>query len=206
MLFYTTIFYLFSGISGKYDIIIVLDASDKSDEETFRKVSDVFKLVTSQFDLSPSQTRIGVISFSSSPRTILRLEQASDKDTVNSVLSAIRAEHGKPNLNNALQSVIRLLGDRNEPSRRNVPTKVVVYSTDISQDSIEAAALSIDELARRNAEVVMLMVNDDEKMKVDAMSSLPGTVKVVSSTKRSIFGEPFSLLTEKIAERPGMAI
>ena len=164
----------------------------------------MLKLLADQFDLRPSQTRMGIVTFSSSPKTILKLEEGAGKDTVNAILSALPIEPGQPNLNNALQRVIRILRDGSEPSRRDVPTKVVVYASDISEGSNEAAALSIDELGRRNAEVVMLMVNDDEKMKEDAISSLPGAVKVVSSTKKGLFGEPFSLLMEKVAKKPGI--
>ena len=192
------------GINGKYDIILVIDASGKGGRKTFRKVSDIFRLLSTQFYLNPLQTRIGLLSYGSSPRTILRLEQGVDKDTINAVLPALQAETGEPHLNAALQRVIQLLGDRNEPSRRDVPTKVVVYASDISQDSIEAAALSLDELNRRNAQVIMLMVNDDEKMKKDAVLSIPGSVKVVSSTLNGLFGEPYSLLTKTVAERPGL--
>lgn len=165
----------------------------------------MFKLLADEFDLRPSQTRMGIVTFSSSAKTMLKLEQGVGKDTINAVLSALPIEPGQPNLNYALQRVIRILRDRNEPSRRGVPTKVVVYASDISEDSNEAAALSIDELGRRNAEVIMLMVNDDEKMKEDAISSLPGAVKFISSTKKGLFGEPFSLLTETVAKKPGIS-
>ena len=184
--------------------MLVIDASEKGGQMTFRKVLDVFRLLANQFNLSPLQTRMGLLTYGSSPRTVLRLEQGVYKDTINAVLPALQVEAGEPHLNGALQRVIKLLGDRNKPSRRDLPTKVIVYASDISQDSIEAAALSLDELNRRNAQVVMLMVNDDKKMKKDAMLSLPGSVKVVSSSLKGLFGEPYSLLTKTVAERPGL--
>ena len=193
----------FLGISGRYDLILVVDTSNAVGQNILRKILEMFKLLVNQFDVSLSQTRISIISFSSAPKTILRFDEGMDKEAATAVLSVLPAEYGKANLNGALQHVLRMLGSRNEPSRQDVPVKVVVYASDISQDSIEAASLSFDELSRRNAQTIMLMVNDNEKLKEDAISSLPGTVRVVPSNTKDLFAEPFSLLMERVSERPG---
>lgn len=192
------------GIKGKLDIISVIDTSDGVGQNLFLKIKDILILMANQFEVSPSQARMSFITFSSAPRTVISLDQGTDKETVSAVLSALTTEAGKPDLNSALQRAIRIIADRNEPSRLAVPTKVVVYASDITQDSIEAASRSIEDINRRNAEVVMLIVNNNEKMIKDAMASLPGTVKIVSSSTDKLFGDPFSAFLERVSQMPGM--
>lgn len=195
---------MLSGTKDKFDIIAVLDTSERVGQKLFGQIRDLFALLSSQFDLSPSQSRMSVVSFSNVPTTILNLGQGTDQKAVNAVLSSLSMEPGKPDLNSALQSVIRILADRIEPSRRTVPTKVVVYSSGISKDAMKAAAGSFEEINKRNAGIIMLIVDDSEQRKEDAISALPRTAVTVSSSTTGLFGEPFSLLVDRVSETTGM--
>lgn len=198
---------LFQGATGAHDIISVIDTSTKLPAKVFEQVKMMYQLLINEFNVSPQQTHVALVTFINTPRTVLRLSEGTDKAVINGILSALMQHVGEPNLGKALQNVIRLLDDRSYGSTpsRQVPTKVVVYTSGMTKKTIEAASPSIEAIRRRGADVILIMVSDDKKMKEAALSSLPTGTSVISSASVGALGEPFSQLIDKVTEKKGNA-
>ena len=183
----------------------MIDTSAMVPTEVFEQVKMMYQLLINEFNVSPQQTRMALVTFSNTPRTVLGLSEGTDKSVISSILSALMQQVGEPNLGKALQNVIRLLDDRSygsSPSRQ-VPTKVVVYTSSMTKKTIEGASSSIEAIRRRGVDVILMMVSDDTKMKEAALSSLPTGTSVISSPSVGALGEPLSQLIEKVTEKKG---
>ena len=183
----------------------MIDTSAKVPTKIFEQVKMMYRLLINEFNVSPQQTRVALVTFTNTPRTVLGLSEGTDKSVINGILSALMQQVGEANLDKALQNVIRLLDDRSygsSPSRQ-VPTKVVVYASSMRKETVEAASSSIEAIRRRGVDVILIMVSDDTKMKEAALSSLPTGTSVISSPSVGALGEPLSQLIDKVTEKKG---
>ena len=197
---------LLSGVDSANDVIAVIDVSKKVNPKLLEKVKNVFKLLADQYEIGPTKTRFGVVSYSSSPTTTLDLNEGTQRSTIGNIISALNLQSESPRLSLALQRVIRILLSRSyaEPSRRNIPVKVIIFSSDLTEDAIERAAKSLDDIAKQNVDLYFLAISNNYEARDDAISALPNAVNVISSSEDDLFGEPFTSLVNRISEKSGM--
>ncbi|KAK6175185.1 hypothetical protein SNE40_013700 [Patella caerulea] len=130
--------------SGKNsDIIFVLDKSSSIDNRNFSTQLTFVNDVISLFDIGPSKTQIGVLTFSDVPKVEFYLKTFQDKKSIMNAVSNIEYTGGNTYTNLALEVVREQMLSQQFGARPGLAKIVIVITDGISrrqQDTAKEAA------------------------------------------------------------------
>jgi len=166
--------------SALLDLVFVADSSRSVRKENFLLEKKFISDLVSAFPVSPSQSRVGLVTFNTNPKTRFRLESYGSNVAVKHAIEAVPYEAGGTFLSKALHNVLTDMKYRKDPKVH----KFVIVFTDgrlYNEDhvvppikSLAAEGVNIIVLGvGRQAEDVLLMVANGKKENVFEAESYP---------------------------------
>lgn len=126
---------------AKLDLVFVIDGSGSIEQYgrgNFRRCLNFVMNMVRAFKISPSQTRVAAVVFSSSPRRIFSLRNYRNKQQVLNAVSRISYPRGGTKTGRALNYARRYIFERNRRS------KVLIVMTDgMSYDRVSGPAAAL---------------------------------------------------------------
>lgn len=110
------------------DIVFVLDESGSVGSTNFNKEKTVVKNIIQLFQIGPSDTQIGVVSYASSVNIDIHLNQYSDLSSLLNAIDNIMYSGGGTNTHSALTKVLTESFTSTNGDRTNSPNVVVVIT------------------------------------------------------------------------------
>ena len=121
------------------DLGILIDGSGSIEfygTGNFRRCLNFIKKLFSLFTISPEETRVGVMLYSTTPQLIFNFKQYSDLSSVDAAIDGVEYPNGKTNTGQGLTAVKEQLFGTS--SRPEVPHILLVMTDGISEDDISA--------------------------------------------------------------------
>ena len=177
--------YLVAGCGGKpADIVFVLDASGSIWAPDFQKQLKFVEDIVGVFDISPSMTRVGVMTFSSRPRREFYLDKYETDKEVKDAIGKITQTRGTTHTAKALRSLTKHYFSRAQT--RSGAVKLAVVITDgksenptatmkqarlVREAGINLFALGVGKAADQD-ELVNIAGREDRVFKADNYDAL----------------------------------
>ncbi|XP_061897868.1 collagen alpha-1(XII) chain-like isoform X2 [Entelurus aequoreus] len=131
---------------AKADVVFLIDGSWSIGDESFNKVIQFVKSVTTAFDvISPRGTQVALVQYSDDAQTEFKLNTYQDKGVVVSALRNVRYRGGNTKTGVALKHVYQKVFTSDSGMRRNVPKVLVVVTDGRSQDEVKKNALQLQQ-------------------------------------------------------------
>eukprot|EP00795_Rhopilema_esculentum_P013500 gene13500-4380_t len=119
------------------DIGFILDESGSITENGFRQEKDFVKKVSGRLHVSPSNTRVSVMTFSRNPnmRIYFKDKSAQDWNALSNNLDTMTHSSGRTNTEKALQLAKTTMFNQNSGARLGVPKVLLLLTDGFSQSS-----------------------------------------------------------------------
>ena len=164
---------------GHAEIAFVLDSSGSLRDEDFSKVKSFVKRIASSFELSPSLSRAGIVSYSDDAVVNFRLQDTTDLKSFHRSVDAIPHQRGRTRIDKALQAAYRGIFQ----DARSYAPKVAVVLTDGEQTPAGDAVpldVAVRPLTDMGVEVYAVGVGD--KVNVNELKAIAGTNVILSKS------------------------
>ncbi|KAM8934133.1 collagen alpha-3(VI) chain [Pelodytes ibericus] len=138
-----------SYTGAKRDVVFLIDGSRDAARE-FDNVRELIGKIVERMDVSPENTRVGVVQYSNDARADFLLNAHSTKEEVQNAVSRLRPKGGSVvNTGSALEYVSRNIFTKPAGSRieEQVPQFLIVTSSGPSADDVEEGSRRIKESA-----------------------------------------------------------
>ncbi|KAL4221525.1 hypothetical protein ACF0H5_019782 [Mactra antiquata] len=120
-------------INQEVDLVFVLDTSSSLSDNDFNRALDFIKSVIDGFPISPVQTQIGMVTFSSQPHVEFYLNSHQSKTSVKDAVSRVPNRRGGTATDQGLDSALNYEFSPSHGARPNA-VKVMVVITDGQSD------------------------------------------------------------------------
>lgn len=147
------------------DVVFVADSSSSVRLGNFTLEKDFIADLVSHFPISPTMTRVGLVTFNAEPKTRFRLETFKTKSEVLSAIAAVPYEKGGTFLSTALDQVKTNMIFRSDPKVHKIVvvfTDGRLYQEDHFEESVKQLADKVDDIivlgVGNKAEDILLQV------------------------------------------------
>ena len=128
--------------SKSADIAFILDGSAAADASSWNRLKSFARGVANAFVLHDDATRVGLITYSTQPTLELRFDEKNDREEFSEFLNTVTANHGVPNLDQALalandQLFVPSAGMRTKVRDRNHRLLFITISTCLCNGCIQ---------------------------------------------------------------------
>ncbi|KAJ8004899.1 hypothetical protein DPEC_G00141080 [Dallia pectoralis] len=154
------------------DIVFLVDGSESIGMENFQQMRQfLFTLVTS-FDVAPDKVRIGLVQYSTTPRTEFLFNTFSEKQNILDYINELPYKGGGTMIGEGLDFLLNELFVPRAGSRinDNVPQIAVVITDGQSQDNVELHAL---ELQKRGITLYAIGIKDADEEELEDIATKP---------------------------------
>lgn len=172
-------------LTGKADIVFLLDSSNRVSPQNFKKELLLFDTVAQSFPVKKDGVNFASMAYSDKTQIPFQLNTHTDKSMLSIAIQAIPYMNGRPNVGQAVASVKTNIFDKS--GRSGVPKVAVLILVNKTDDDLVVPAAS---LKAGGVKLIMVGIGKD----VDA--SLLGSL---ASSPDSV------LLLDKIEELPSQA-
>ncbi|XP_032493931.1 collagen alpha-3(VI) chain isoform X3 [Phocoena sinus] len=172
------------GVSGKRDVVFLIDGSQSAGPE-FQYIRTLIERLVDYLDVGFDMTRVAVIQFSEDPRVEFLLNAHSSKDEVQNAVRRLRPKGGRQiNIGAALEYVSKNIFKRPLGSRieEGVPQFLVLISSGKSDDEVDESAVELKQFGvapltiARNADqeqLVKISLSPEYVFSVSTFRELP---------------------------------
>ncbi|XP_078660839.1 uncharacterized protein LOC144905190 isoform X3 [Branchiostoma floridae x Branchiostoma belcheri] len=130
------------GRSLDFDLALLLDGSGSVGADNFNLVKQFAKRLVDNFDISQTDTKVGVVQYSSSSNVEFYLNAFSAKQPVLDAIDAITYQQGGTNTGAAITYTVQEIFTSANGARANYPDVLVVVTDGESSDDVAVPALS----------------------------------------------------------------
>ncbi|XP_068178959.1 collagen alpha-6(VI) chain isoform X2 [Antennarius striatus] len=161
------------------DIVFMVDGSWSIGKENFEKVRRFLNTLVNSFDIGPDQVRIGLVQYSTTPRTEFLLNSHQNKRDILRYISRLPYMGGGTQTGQGLDFMLKEHFTEAAGSRvhHNIPQIAVVITDGKSQDDVEASA---QDLKRRGIVLYAIGIKDADEDELKEMASEPHSQHVYS--------------------------
>uniref|UniRef100_A0A0B7BC59 Uncharacterized protein n=1 Tax=Arion vulgaris TaxID=1028688 RepID=A0A0B7BC59_9EUPU len=156
--------------NSKADVVFAVDASRYNTELEFRTIRKFLRDVIKRISFREDSLRIGIVEYGMTPRVILSLLDGDNKETVVSVITALRRHDTDPHLENAVKladyGVFHRSGDRKE-----VPNYLVVVTRSVANFSTVQAFSDLKSKGTKIIGIGMNLSSKDQNYLKESVSS-----------------------------------
>lgn len=118
----------FLEISNNIDLLYVIDISKDTREQALDEVRHFINKDLPSYNLSPKDTRIGIVTFAATPLTILKMRDGISSPNVQKALESLTTSKENADLSKAL-AYISTQFDWTNNERSSIPNVVVLFTT-----------------------------------------------------------------------------
>lgn len=178
---------------GKTDLAFIVDSSESVSEGDFQEAKNFVWEVISNFEISSSDTRIGVIRYSTQATVIFDFQFSADNNILllKETIDNIQFVEGGTKTERALQLARTDLFSTKGGSRPEVPKILVVVTDGKSENALGVARAS---MALKQKHVTILAVGIGEEVDMEELLLMASTADDV------IRVSTFSALKKQVAE------
>jgi len=136
------------------DLVFVADSSLSVGPNDFKLEMQFISDIAGMFHISPSQARVGLVTFNTFPKTRFNMQKYKNKASLQSALKRVSYQTGGTYIGKALYEVSRKMHFRMD---KKVEKIVIVFTDGRSMDRVDRP---IKELKKKNVEMIAFGVGD----------------------------------------------
>ncbi|XP_078580606.1 uncharacterized protein LOC144864418 isoform X3 [Branchiostoma floridae x Branchiostoma japonicum] len=129
------------GRSLDFDLALLLDGSGSVGADNFNLVKQFAKRLVDNFEISQTDTKVGVVQYSSSSNVEFYLNAFSTKQAVLDAIDAVTYQQGGTNTGAAITFTMQEIFASANGARANYPDVLIVVTDGESSDDVAAPAL-----------------------------------------------------------------
>ncbi|XP_036930513.1 collagen alpha-6(VI) chain isoform X4 [Acanthopagrus latus] len=161
------------------DIVFLVDGSWSIGTENFEQIRRFLYTLVNSFDIGPDHVRIGLVQYSTTPRTEFLLNTYQNKEDILRYINKLPYLGGGTHTGQGLDFMLNEHFVEKAGSRagQNVPQIAVVITDGKSQDTVESHAQN---LKRRGIVVYAIGIKDADEAELKEIANVPHTQHVYS--------------------------
>lgn len=161
------------------DIVFLVDGSWSIGTENFEQIRRFLYTLVNSFDVGPDHVRIGLVQYSTTPRTEFLLNTHQNKEDILQYIDKLPYMGGGTHTGQGLDFMLNEHFVEKAGSRagQNVPQIAVVITDGKSQDNVESHAQN---LKRRGIVVYAIGIKDADEAELKEIANAPHTQHVYS--------------------------
>ena len=164
-----------------HDIGVLFGASGKNARNTFDAEKSFATKLLDQYNISPTQTLIGAVTYAKDASVTMPFGSATSKEGVKNAIARLRYPGDGANLRKALEVARDQLFSVTQGARRNVPKTLIVF-VDKKSSSVPAELSSVVESLRtKRIKIIAVGIGDE----VD-----PKELQILADDKDALFFPP----------------
>ena len=171
---------LITEISKKLDLVYAVDVSKQTSGQGLEEIRNYIKKDAALHKLSPSDTRIAIITFDSDSKVLLKPQDGTDFESIENAVFGLKRSSNKADLPKALAFINQELRSSkwNQDNRQDVP-KTVVFLTSSSTQGVNTIGLKDNSRrTKEKATVIVVGIGDDVN---------PDELNVIATDDSNIF-------------------
>ncbi len=161
------------------DIVFLVDGSWSIGNENFEQIRQFLYTLVNSFDVGPDHVRIGLVQYSTTPRTEFLLNTHQNKQSILEYISRLPYMGGGTHTGEGLDFMLKKHFVEAAGSRagQNVPQIAVVITDGKSQDNVESHA---QDLKKRGIVVYAIGIKDADEDQLKEIANEPHSQHVYS--------------------------
>ncbi|XP_051812885.1 collagen alpha-6(VI) chain [Acanthochromis polyacanthus] len=161
------------------DIVFMVDGSWSIGTENFEQIRQFLYTLVNSFDVGPDHVRIGLVQYSTDPRTEFLLNTFQNKEDILNFISRLPYLGGGTNTGKGLDFMLRnhFVEAAGSRAGQKVPQIAVVITDGKSQDTVEFNA---EELRRRGIVLYAIGIKDADEDQLKEIANEPHSQHVYS--------------------------
>ena len=173
---------LFLGPAQQLDLAFALDGSDSLTEEEFENLKQFATSVVESYNISPLDTRVGVLEYSNQPRVVLKLSDGVSAGQVIQTIRNVAPSRGISSVTSeALEEAARNVFSPQAGSRTGIP-KTLILVTHSKSPSLVPVSQAVQRL--RAAGVRVYVVGVGSRVDTQEMRSIAAGETAVYPVQR----------------------
>ncbi|XP_029281105.1 LOW QUALITY PROTEIN: collagen alpha-1(XII) chain [Cottoperca gobio] len=158
------------SLSAIADVVFLVDGSWSVGRPNFKYIRNFISAAAGAFQIAEDKTRVGVIQYSSDPRTEFNLKQHLTRPALLRAIGSLPYKGGDTMTGDALEYLLKNSFTEEAGARKGFPKVLVIITDGKSEDPVESYAR---QLKSRGVEIFVLGIEqaDEEEMKL--MASTP---------------------------------
>lgn len=158
----------------------MIDASKETTDSTITEIKDLIKKDLHSYNLSSTHSRIGIVTFASSPNTLIGMRQGVSNGNVKNALENIQISPTTADMKKAFD-FIRNSFDWANSGRKSVPQVVVLFTTSPTGNIPPQVIRSANKLKET---VKLIIIGVGDKLKTSELNKLASDKDYVNVAKR----------------------
>lgn len=161
------------------DIVFMVDGSWSIGTENFEQIRRFLYTLVNGFDIGPDHIRIGLVQYSTTPRTEFQLNTYQDKDHILKYISTLPYMGGGTQTGQGLDFLLQwhFVEAAGSRARQNIPQIAVVITDGKSQDDVDSHALR---LRRKGIVLYAIGIKDADVEQLKEIANEPHSQHVYS--------------------------
>lgn len=161
------------------DIVFLVDGSWSIGTENFKQIRRFLSTLVNSFDVGPNHVQIGLVQYSTSPRTEFLLNTYRDKQDILKYISKLPYMGGGTQTGEGLDFMLNnhFVESAGSRARQRVPQIAVVITDGKSQDNVESHAQN---LKRRGIVLYAIGIKDADEDQLKEIANEPHSQHVYS--------------------------
>lgn len=153
---------LFVGLTGKLDVVFAVDGSSEVTPQALDAMKAFVKAQTQSYEISPSETHIGLVQYSNDGETSLRLDAGTSASLVEEGIELFKIIGGQKQLDKAISHVNNNVFSKSGGSRSNANQLLVLLTSGkIDKDRKAELERAATQLKSRGIQVVVVAIGKD---------------------------------------------
>ncbi|XP_073341613.1 collagen alpha-6(VI) chain [Pagrus major] len=161
------------------DIVFLVDGSWSIGNENFEQIRRFLYTLVNSFDVGPDHVRIGLVQYSTTPRTEFLLSTHQNKKDILQYINRLPYMGGGTHTGQGLDFMLNehFVEKAGSRARQNVPQIAVVITDGKSQDNVESHA---QDLKRKGIVLYAIGIKDADEAELKEIANAPHTQHVYS--------------------------
>ncbi|TRY60582.1 hypothetical protein DNTS_026991 [Danionella cerebrum] len=163
------------------DIVFLVDGSSSIGWENFQQIRNFLSTVINNFEIGPNKVRIGLVQYSTSPRTEFFLNTYESKGDILNYIRDLRYQTGGTRTGQGLEFILKnhFVESAGSRAHHHVPQIAVVITDGDSQDDV---AVWAKVLRQREIEIFAIGIKEADEKMLEEIASEPFDQHVYSVT------------------------
>ncbi|XP_049446985.1 collagen alpha-1(XII) chain isoform X1 [Epinephelus fuscoguttatus] len=156
--------------SAVADVVFLVDGSSSVSRPNFKNIRNFISAVAGAFQIGEDKTRVGVVQYSSDPRTEFNLKKHLTQQALLRAIGSLQVKGGDTMTGDALDYLLKNTFTEAAGAREGFPKVLVIITDGKSEDPVESYAR---QLRSRGVEIFVLGTQQADMEEMKLMASTP---------------------------------
>ncbi|XP_044194436.1 collagen alpha-1(XII) chain-like [Thunnus albacares] len=181
--------------TAKVDIVLVVCESKSIGPEDYENIKSFLNQIVSNFNIGPDKVQIGLVQYSSNPRTEWQLNTHQTKQSLLKAIAKLRQRGGGTNTGRALKYLVHVLFKPSVGMRADSQKIVVLITDGESEDNVFSTS---QHLRDTDVEVYTIGIKNANETQLRAVASDPKEIHMFSVIDSSFLLDIIDNLTNNL--------